>query len=38
MTEIVLVTLLSMLAIWSTFKVKEADDIGVKIGDRLGKL
>lgn len=38
MTEVVLVSLLSMLAIWSTFKVKEADDIGVKIGDRLGKL
>lgn len=27
-----------MLAIWSTFKVKESGDIGAKIGDRLGKL
>ena len=38
MTEILLVLLLSMLALWSTFKSKESDDIGHKIGDRLDKL
>ena len=36
--QIILVFLLALLAVWSTFKVKESDDIGVKIGDRLGKL
>lgn len=34
----ILVVLLSLLAIWSTFKFKESEDIGAKIGDRLGKL
>ena len=38
MTEMILVVLLSLLAIWSTFKFKESEDIGAKIGDRLGKL
>lgn len=27
-----------MLAVWSTFRVKESDDIGQKIGDKLDKL
>lgn len=38
MLEVLMVLLLSLLGIWTTFKVKEEDDIGVKIGDRLGKL
>jgi tetratricopeptide (TPR) repeat protein len=38
MTEILLVILLAMLAIWSTYRSKESDDIGHKIGDRLDKL
>jgi tetratricopeptide (TPR) repeat protein len=38
MTELLLVTLLAMLAIWSTFRVRESDDIGHKIGDKLDKL
>lgn len=38
MTEITVTLLLIMLAIWSTFKVKESDDIGHKISDKLDKL
>ena len=38
MTEITLVVLLAMLAVWSTFRVKESDDIGHKIGDKMDKL
>lgn len=38
MTEITVTLLLVMLAVWSTFKVKDTDDIGQKISDRLGKL
>ncbi len=33
-----MVVLLALLAIWSTFKFKESDDIGTKIGDKVGKL
>jgi tetratricopeptide (TPR) repeat protein len=36
--ELVLLMLFALLAVWSTFKVKESEDIGQKIGDRLGKL
>lgn len=38
MTEILVTMLLIMLAVWSTFKVKESDDIGHKISDKLDKL
>lgn len=38
MTEITVTLLLVMLAMWSTFKIKDTDDIGQKISDRLDKL
>lgn len=38
MTTIVFVALLSALAVWSTFRVKESDDISLKIGEKLDKL
>jgi tetratricopeptide (TPR) repeat protein len=38
MTEITVTMLLIMLAVWSTFKVKETDDIGQKISEKLDKL
>jgi tetratricopeptide (TPR) repeat protein len=38
MTEVLLVILLAMLGVWSTFRVKESDDIGQKISEKLDKL
>jgi tetratricopeptide (TPR) repeat protein len=38
MLEIILVGLLALLAVWSTFRSKEADDIGHKIGEKLDRL
>jgi tetratricopeptide (TPR) repeat protein len=38
MSEIVLVRLLALLAAWTTFRVRDGDDVGEKIGDKLDKL
>lgn len=37
-TELIIVFLLSVLGVWSTLKIRDSDNIGAKIGDRLDRL